>query len=836
MRVQLLAEITDHARIVELVVLQELKRVSVEGDVDLTDGVVSGGLGVALGNAGLQPGVQQTQAVAALGLLHELSHGAELAHRVHQRAQKLLIALQVQQLAHDLRGLLGGNLLHVHLDVLLQVAVVEVRGQLVHEVEAVTDVDQRAGIGQLGLHQELLDGLRLIDGAVSADALHLLELLHARGGLDVLDVHQGQLREVHDGTEVVEQTLEGLEVLEQVDQGLRTQGVAVLGGDLHHDVQVLADVAAQHLLQDLQTALTTHRAEEGQQELGVQTGGVGLNHALDVRHVGVVLEGALGQACLLAQTTDVGLVVVGEHLVAEDGVSHLGHAAEEVDLQQLGLQETLLLAVALQGLQQESSGLTQKTHGHEDLQHGVGVNQLHAGLIVGQLLGEVQGTLRVAAHKLLQHVAVVDVVVGALGVSHDLIELSLLHVAVDHLLGHVGTQEDGQGHVHINGHHQVTELLGEEKLVFRDPLLQQLGAALLDHGLGQLDGLQLVQLALLQQHREVLEDRLGLARHRRHLLEAQDGGGGAQDATRRLGGDFGGTLNVARSDEGVELGGVQVVSTGQVQARSNVDRELLIAQLADNVRHQSALVEAHLQHLTLAGDGKDAAGRGVLGGGEHRVHGDAGAVHGLAGENVEQEEVTHLGNHVHHAVRLRGVHGDGEIVGRIGGGGDGLRSHAEHTTGGSLVATHLHDEQLGRLLGLLVLENQHLCGLIAARHVDHGEHTGVALEHLGDRLLDGVQLHVAVDHTRSGARRDAAQQAPLAIAGHLVVDDLSALGQGGVAVEDLHRRGVTFDGPVEHGSGGHQRNAVGGNPSPVSHGGRHIMALHLGSQLKVENL
>ena len=45
---------------------------------------------------------------------------------------------------------------------------------------------------------------------------------------------------------------------------------------------------------------------------------------LDVVQVGVVLQRPLQEAGLLAQLGDVGAVVVGEHLVAQDGVSDLG--------------------------------------------------------------------------------------------------------------------------------------------------------------------------------------------------------------------------------------------------------------------------------------------------------------------------------------------------------------------------------------------------------------------------------------------------------------------------------------------------------------------------------
>ena len=48
---------------------------------------------------------------------------------------------------------------------------------------------------------------------------------------------------------------------------------------------------------------------------------------LDVVQVGVMLQGTLKEPSLLTQGGDVGPVVVGEHLVTHDGVSHLrrGH-------------------------------------------------------------------------------------------------------------------------------------------------------------------------------------------------------------------------------------------------------------------------------------------------------------------------------------------------------------------------------------------------------------------------------------------------------------------------------------------------------------------------------
>ena len=90
MRVQFLTEGADDGGLVELVVGEELEGLAVEGDVDLADGVVGRGLRVPLGDTSLQPGVQQTQTVAALHLLYEFGDGTQLPHHVEEVPHELL--------------------------------------------------------------------------------------------------------------------------------------------------------------------------------------------------------------------------------------------------------------------------------------------------------------------------------------------------------------------------------------------------------------------------------------------------------------------------------------------------------------------------------------------------------------------------------------------------------------------------------------------------------------------------------------------------------------------------------------------------------------------------
>jgi hypothetical protein len=68
MGIELLTESSDDCRLIELIVLQELQRLSVESDVDLADGIVKGWLNVPLGYTGFEPWMEEAEAVTALHL------------------------------------------------------------------------------------------------------------------------------------------------------------------------------------------------------------------------------------------------------------------------------------------------------------------------------------------------------------------------------------------------------------------------------------------------------------------------------------------------------------------------------------------------------------------------------------------------------------------------------------------------------------------------------------------------------------------------------------------------------------------------------------------------
>ena len=96
----------------------------------------------------------------------------------------------------------------VNLDELGQTVLVQIKNQVVHEVEPIADNDEGKLVLEFGLFEEILDFLRVVIVALSANTLDLTDLISARGCLDVLEVDFGVLAEIDDRTEIVIETCE----------------------------------------------------------------------------------------------------------------------------------------------------------------------------------------------------------------------------------------------------------------------------------------------------------------------------------------------------------------------------------------------------------------------------------------------------------------------------------------------------------------------------------------------------------------------------------------------------------------------------------------------------
>lgn len=75
-----------------------------------------------------------------------------------------------------------------------------------HKVEPITDNDKRKLVLKFGLLEEVLDLLRIVVVALSANAFDLPDLVRAGGRLDVLEVDFGVLAKVDNGSEIIVKT------------------------------------------------------------------------------------------------------------------------------------------------------------------------------------------------------------------------------------------------------------------------------------------------------------------------------------------------------------------------------------------------------------------------------------------------------------------------------------------------------------------------------------------------------------------------------------------------------------------------------------------------------
>mmetsp|Transcript_45208 Transcript_45208/g.105420 ORF Transcript_45208/g.105420 Transcript_45208/m.105420 type:complete len:340 (+) Transcript_45208:3287-4306(+) len=314
---------------------------------------------------------------------------------------------------------------------------------------------------------------------------------------------------------------------------------------------------------------------------------------LQVGGVTVVLHSPLHQACLLAQLADVCTVIMCEHVHLQDGFGHL-RGLLEVHGQQLRLKVRLIWLVGLEGVQHDRCGLLQAVLVHEDLDHLVDVDERDAILTLKEALCKVGGTLGVCGHHVLQQLRVVRLVAHSLDIGHDLVDLSKLDKALDHLLVHVRTQVDRQGKLRFQRAYNVSQLLRAFQLVLLQPLLNQLLPALLHHRPDQLHRLKGVQLVMLEERGEVMQNWRGLARRSLHALELLNRLRSSQEPAFALGSNQGRTFVVTRREKLVELPLEQLVCAWEAKTSGQHEGDVLsirnLHKLIHDVVHDCSFV------------------------------------------------------------------------------------------------------------------------------------------------------------------------------------------------------------------------------------------------------
>ena len=190
-----------------------------------------------------------------------------------------------------------------------------------------------------------------------------------------------------------------------------------------------------------------------------------------------------------------------------------------------------------QGIQQKGSALLHQVLFHKNVHNVVDVSQ-GLPIVIDQHLSKGRPLLRVGAHNVSQEENVVRGVSDLFRVKDDLLKLPSFGKTLDHLVGNVGPQVHGQGQSGIGGLHQIAQFFRALQLVLLQPFFQELFAALLKHWSTEFQGLEFVQLALVQEDSKVLEQRGSLARLGRNLLEFADRLRSSQNTFRSVGSDL----------------------------------------------------------------------------------------------------------------------------------------------------------------------------------------------------------------------------------------------------------------------------------------------------------
>jgi len=204
--VPLLAEFTDDQGLVEVILLQERLGVVVAVDVNLGQGVVHGGILRSGLDPSLQPGKDQLEPVSLLDLVNQFVNREVSRDGSQETLDRCLVAVHIQQTTDNLRSPDGVHPLDVNFDELGQAVLVQVENQIVNKVEPIADDNKRKLVLEFSLLEEVLDLLRVVVVALSANTFDFSNLVGACGCLNILEVDFGVLAKVDDRSEIIVET------------------------------------------------------------------------------------------------------------------------------------------------------------------------------------------------------------------------------------------------------------------------------------------------------------------------------------------------------------------------------------------------------------------------------------------------------------------------------------------------------------------------------------------------------------------------------------------------------------------------------------------------------
>mmetsp|Transcript_27003 Transcript_27003/g.31126 ORF Transcript_27003/g.31126 Transcript_27003/m.31126 type:complete len:481 (-) Transcript_27003:1285-2727(-) len=480
MRITIFAVLSDHLRVVELIVDQKALRVLVDIDVDLGQSVVQfGSLHTFIG-AGFQPRLQDSQLISALNFLDQLFNGTVSTNVVQKLLDVGFITFQIDQRTEHFRRGGGVDSEQIHFNEFVQVILVQVLGQFGDITVLVTQEDQRTRVGQSSFLKVVLDLNGIIEAGFLNDSLNFLDLVQLGGGFNILEVDIFVFQVVDDTSQEVEQTVEVSIRLEHLDQRRDANLLMVTNSTLHNSLQVLS-VGFHQLVKAFQSILGSLSSQKFVNLLGSETvGGQRVDdNSLDVGNLSVVVQSVQEHTLSFAKLGDLGLIIMSKHVHFQNCLGNSG-SGHQVQLQQTGLQMTFLRAVTLQGLDQEFGGLKQFVVSHEDVDDNLQINLgSSASLTNSEHLSQSQSTFRVGQNNSLEQVSPFRGVVDLLTVGSNFFELFGFDETFQHSGRGVGSQVNGKTQIVIELFAQVTQFFGAFQLVFLEPVFNHVSAALL---------------------------------------------------------------------------------------------------------------------------------------------------------------------------------------------------------------------------------------------------------------------------------------------------------------------------------------------------------------------
>lgn len=296
------------------------------------------------------------------------------------------------------------------------------------------------------------------------------------------------------------------------------------------------------------------------------------HHTLDVLHVGVILKSTTIQTDLLTHFGDLLPVILVENIQLEDSFCDVW-STQEIDFEDFGLEVSLVLPVAFEGLEEESSALLEFIELEEDVHYQINLCLWRTSVSVGNHFGQANSCLRVRWHDLSQDCDEVWNMSCLLTIWHDFIKLVCLNQSFDNFVWRARLLVDVERQLWIGQFDEISKLVSHCQLTFFDPVLDQIQFVLGNHWSCELHRFNGIEFCGLKESVEVNQN-WSWASSLREVLEDVNGLLVSQKGTWSISGNSGSSCIISSSNLAREellenfIGSRQVESLGKFEGKS----------------------------------------------------------------------------------------------------------------------------------------------------------------------------------------------------------------------------------------------------------------------------